>query len=86
MDWGISFKCAIAIGGCYLCWGLLLSLLLLLLLLLLLRGGLGLDDLNISLGWLGYWCWSNNDLASGCNRWDVDGDLFSLSSGLLDDG
>ena len=67
------------------CWGLLLSLLLLLLLLLLLRGGLGLDDLNISLGWLGHWYWSDNDLAGRCDRWDVDWDLFSLSGGLLND-
>ena len=70
-------------------WGLLLSLLLLLLLLLLLclllSGGLGLDDLDIRLSWLCHWCWGDNNLAGGCDRWDVDWDLFSLSSGLLDD-
>ena len=67
------------------CWGLLLSLLLLLLLLcLLLRGGLGLDNLDISLSWLGRWCWSDNDLTGRCDRWDVNWNLFSLSSGLFD--
>ena len=84
MNWRVSFEGAIAIGDCYLSWGLLLSLLLLLLCLL--RGGLGLDDLNISLDWLGHWCRGDNDLAGGCNRWDVNWNLFSLSSGLLDDG
>ena len=84
MDWGISFKCAIAIGNCYLGWGLLLSLLLLLRLLL--RGGLGLDDLDIGMDWLGHRCWGDDDLTGGCNGWSIDWDLFSLSSSLLDDG
>ena len=52
MNWGIYFACAIAVGDCYLGWGLLLSLLLLPLLLL--RGGLRLDNLDICLGWLGH--------------------------------
>ena len=84
MDWGISFKCAVAIGDCYLGWGLLLSLLLLLLRLLL-RRGLGLDDLDVGLGWLCHGCWGDDDLTGRCDRWGVDWDLFSLSSGLLND-
>ena len=63
----------------------LLSLLLLLLPLLL-RRGLGLDNLDVGVDWLGHGCWSDDDLTGGCDRWGVDWDLFSLSSGLLNNG
>ena len=62
----------------------MLSLLLLLLHLLLHRD-LGLDYLDVCMNWLSHRCWGNDDLTDGCDRWGVNWDLFSLSSGLLND-